>query len=230
MGSKLGQIMALALVLQVLVLSGRASAGITYSIVQYPQYQVDLNNQVTKYDLLGTITTDGTLGQLAPSNILSWQISSTAEDNSRSVVWNSSDSTTSVEIVGQVNATPTTIEVPRFEVVVPNVFNRFSLNGLLLDQIIPNGTGHPQNKLSWYTGSFGTTPFLHEYFGFLSPRNAPLSAPWISQDGIFRPLFLPDTTGPIIVATAVPEPSSAILFGLAVGVGICRIRRNRSAN
>lgn len=186
-----------------LVIVGVARANTTYVLNQYPTYQV---RGGVHYNLIGTITTDGTIGALSPSNIVSWQFTTAAEDGSRTVTFTSGSTYSDLSITGQVIATATEIQIPRFATITPNV-----INNLTLTDKDPAITAVPD--FVWQTGAFLDRPVLSEQFGFAGTRAFPFGDPWLASSNANTTLSLPSPTGPIIVAT-VPEPASLGLLGL----------------
>jgi len=199
------------------VVAGRAVGDITYVLNQYPDYQIDTGS--TKYNLIGSITTDGTIGALSISNIVSWQYSTAAEDASRTVAFNSTDAAASVAITGQVIATASQIQVPRFTTITGSVINNLSLIG-------KDASTQERFALEWQTGAFLTVAVLSEQFGFAASRAQPLGDPWLQSSSTGSALSLPQSTGSIVVATtAVPEPLSIGYVGIVGAVIMLRQRR-----
>jgi len=65
---------AIASLWMLLVVPQIMKADITYDIQNYPAYQVDYTNGSSEHTLSGTIMTNGTIGTLSSTDILSWTV------------------------------------------------------------------------------------------------------------------------------------------------------------
>jgi hypothetical protein len=195
-------------VLLVTFASGRAMAGIiTYSLVDYP----DLENGAT---LSGTITTDGSIGDLSAgidptteqpsSHILSWHIQ--IKGTQFGLITTSSSDPPAIGASGFLGgvATATAITIPEDNVLsfvteqVELAWSRSQFGNEFLASFTPNGVSE-----TLWTNSYGGTPTFS--LG---------GDPWIIAE-------VSTTTG-----SAVPEPTSIVialmLFG---GLGLAGARR-----
>jgi hypothetical protein len=179
MKKALGRI-AVSLVIAVGI-SGQASAGpITYDIVNYPADQ----NGAT---LSGTITTDGTIGSLAATDVLSWSWTITPAGGS-SFTTSSADLNATAELRG-VSASSTEIMLPNTIPGQPeNFFALLSNKGGFNNDLEYD---HETNA-NIYLGTGGGTQF------------------WANQN----PVLNGGDTWIIATTSAVPEPSTLTLLGI----------------
>jgi PEP-CTERM motif len=169
---------------------------ITYSIQNYP---ADQNGA----SLSGTITTDGTIGNLASSDILSWSWTITPLGGTPFTL-TSSDPDSITNVLGSLvaSASEITIAVP--------VNGGAETNDLTLENA--GGIG----SLEYSRESGGSV-----YFGYTA-SNAPI---WFTGNPSMG------GTDPWVIATAsVPEPSTITLAGLGAVVGLLHgLARKRRA-
>lgn len=178
-----------------------AKADIVYSIVDNEAVQ-------NGYTLSGTIRTDGKTGTITAQDILSWSYSVTNGVNTYSA--DSSQAGSRIGLDGLIIATSDYIELPAATVSNPSTLNLFG----------------PNSHVQWsgstladyaFTSAFeynGTWPWWHDYT-YTTPHDVP--GGWaIADHG---------------TATATPEPSSLIMFGLAgtAMAGYTWRRRKRTA-
>ena len=190
-------LLAMAAMLILLVLPQIAEAGdITYSIQDYPADQ----NGAT---LSGTIVTDGTIGDLAATDISSWTFTITPVGGSP-FTYSSSDTGGSTMLLGQVVASQTDITIASANAQTSNTL-RFSIQRAARNELeytrILDGTnqytGGADDKIVWST----------------SDPNMGGTDPWV-----------------IATAGSVPEPSSLIFGGLGAFVAIAyNLARKRIA-
>jgi hypothetical protein len=164
---------------------------ITYDFVNYGSLQ-------NGYSLSGTITTNGTIGELDSSEISSWTF--TLTKGSTTITKSSTDPEAYVVIVGDVEASSTAITMA-----IPEGYTQleFTSDYLLYDRFnVPEIESYDTYESS---GQFtndtndGNTLTLGE------------NNPWT-----------------IATATAVPEPSSIVTAGIAVASGMVVAVRRRS--
>ena len=171
-------------------LSGQARADLTYNIMDYPADQ----NSAT---LSGYITTDGTTGYLAASDILSWSWTITPAGGTAFTL-SSSDSGTSIFLENSVSlfATPGNLTIAE----PPSGGNAFALEG-------------PQSDLEYDRAPndnayFGSTPNGNVWSNFHPVMGG--TDPWVIATS----------------ATAVPEPSSLTLVAIgAAGFAVAARRK-----
>ncbi len=182
----------------VLFLSKSVVAGsITYNVIDYPDQQ-------DGYHVSGTITTDGTIGALTASNFLSWSLLVTNGSESHLISSADPGPGPQVTVVGDVEATASTLYLPT-DVPVDQ------LNYIL---ILRGGT----NRIQWATVNFPPLPDAYFYSGTRPPENRVF---WEHVFDIDAPGF--------IVASAVPEPSSIISLATALALGAGVLRRRQGA-
>ncbi|WP_165223306.1 PEP-CTERM sorting domain-containing protein [Aquisphaera insulae] len=171
-----------------------ASAGsITYNILDFPAYQ-------NGFAVTGTITTDGTIGNLTAGNITSWSV--TVSQAGYSETFTSNDSGANVVIEDSLVATPTALYLP------PT--SSYATQNLLELLSAPQGA-HLIDEIHW---SNSLTPFYLGSFNF-----APTA--WNTTPDAFR--------GANWVIATVPEPSSLALFSVAILAGSVLARRRSQA-
>jgi len=172
---------------------GASAGSITYHILDFPAYQNGFN-------VTGTITTDGTIGNLSASNITSWSV--TVSQGGASETFTSNDSGAFVVIENTLVATSTGLYLP------PT--SDYSTQNLLELLSAPQGA-HIIDEIHW-SNSF--TPFYLGSFNF-----APTA--WNTVPDAF--------SGKNWVIATVPEPSSLALFSIAVVGGPVLARRRSKA-
>lgn len=174
---------------------GKASAGsITYNLVDMPAYQ-------NGYTLSGAITTDGTIGSLAASNITSWSVTLTNASFSYSFY---SDPGSFVDLEPDVVATAD-------DIYLPSVYGEINSLGLY---------DANSDMLIW-----GVYNYIAGIMGYYETTIAALNSPPWNNNAV------PVNGSSWVIATAsvVPEPSTLILLGIAA-VGLAgRFRRKARA-
>jgi hypothetical protein len=182
-------IIATASLAVLIVLPRVATAGdITYTIQNYPADQQGAT-------LSGTITTDGVIGNLAPTDILSWMWTITYPGGTPFTL-SSSDAGTQVVLLGSIVASQSslTIGAP-----APGGFNAFDLYA-------PEANSSTA-ILSYARNSISGSPTPNIYEGSIVDES------WLTY---------PQTLGGLDpwviarVASAVPEPSGVVLLSLGV--------------
>jgi hypothetical protein len=188
-----------------------AHAGtITYAFVDYGYpYQYSFTGLGT-YQISGTIITDGTLGQLEPDNIIGGSLTVTPPQ--AATFFCSTEtvqlSTDIPAINGQVIATASSISVPAGE---------FSVG-------LP-GDSHGSGLVAWLDDYYGT----QQYYGQIDPCDFWSCGTYNGSEE--RGIGLP--TDPLVVATAVPEPTAFTLLTtglLGLGVVSCVRRWRRTVS
>ncbi len=178
-----------------------AEAGpITYTIVNYP---ADENGAT----LSGSITTDGTFGDLAKADITSWTFTITPSGGMAETA-SSSDAKSNVGITGDVVASQSSITLAG-----PTML---SSDNIL--QLVVQGNGTSGGYKLSYHRNLNAEDFASGTFqGIANTQNI-----WLTGSPSMG------GTDPWVIATAVPEPSSLILAALgALGVIGCRLPRKR---
>jgi hypothetical protein len=186
---------AIAFLCMLLVVPQMTRAGqITYNIQDYPADQVD-GSGVTHH-VSGTITTDGTIGTLTVSDILSWVVTFDGTDTYRST-----DPLALPPRVSGLEASSVNLTVP---------------SGEYFDMLTSSPLG--ANQLAWYN-NVSYNVYQANFYNVLLWYDRP------------SPSSLGGNPYVIAVAqsTAVPEPSSLAIAGLAsvcgIAYGLARKRR-----
>lgn len=148
---------------------------ITYSLNPFPDAPA----------FTGSITTDGTLGALAPANILTWTYTTPVGPGGATFSGTGAD----VQIGGLIAATATEITIT-----LPTDGSLISLNLLH-----PDGFGFTGDTLEWLADSRRPQLSLRHNGTFVSPGNT----------------FFAVSPSSSFAIASVPEPSSAIFFGVA---------------
>ena len=189
---------ALASLCMLLVVSQRTKADMIYDLQNYP---ADQNG----HTLSGTISTDGTIGTLQPSNILSWSVTIDGTDN-----FSSHDAGASTLLAGLgPSASPTELTFS------PSPSAAASLFELSTE---PPGGG-PVSSLQWLNPPTGIpeSPLYAAYY-HAGPPATIQSSLWYTNNPIMG------GTDPWVLAvaqtTAVPEPSALVLVGSAIVCGL----------
>jgi PEP-CTERM motif len=188
-------ISAAAIAMGVACLASPTNASTIYTIV---------NGTVGSETLSGTITTDGIIGQLDNSDILSWNLSLT--DGTTTLAISSANGSAAGTNFGALNSDPSTV----YETAT-GIYINPSQGGYLFFQNGPANTGGAQ--ACWlgnnYTCSSGSSTMQVSF-------NGDLPADFQSK-GIENPFE---------IASAIPEPSTwaMMLLGFA-GVGFMAYRR-----
>jgi len=188
--------LAIAVIMLVASGSGRTRAGsITYQLVNYPAYQ-------NGWTLSGSITTDGTIGQIASSDIESWTW--TVSMNGSTYTATSTDLKTEAILAG-IEATPTSLLLPPAQLGGP-------LTGI--DLFDPGFTGPGYGSWAWVNYGFN--------WAYSCEVGTSANVLWNSEEV---------TSLPVLVAgISVPEPASVALAALAGLCGIAyRLARKRRA-
>jgi hypothetical protein len=204
-----------------LLASIAAADNITYSFVSAP----DLVSSGTV--LAGTVTTDGHIGVLAPSDILAWGYFAKYPDGFNNGASYGSDSSMPNALV-LISGTSVTATASGIYVDYPAVGAVQASNELSF--CVQTGDGSPLQELDYVTASFPAG-----YFDQGSPSQyanwiqAVQQSPHIYFESGEQYLSLPTT--PFLAATVVPEPSTLVLLSIAA-VGWLRYvwRRRRQMN
>jgi PEP-CTERM motif len=171
-----------------LVGSGQVMAGnITYDLVSYPTVQGG-------YNLTGTVTTDGTLGNLSSANIVSWSWQAGS-------VWSASSANprASVYIDGTVIATPTSIYLP----------SPFTGGASFVGFELYDYRGDFQED-RWNYGPSGNYVNVYSEMTWTPPGQSS-DTKWFYETSLGGPVA---STDPWVIATAVPEPATLLLLTL----------------
>jgi PEP-CTERM motif len=179
-----------------------SAAPITYTIT--PE---SLSGTPGTYSLTGTITTDGTIGTLAMSDITSWQWQLT---NGITTYSETGPPNTSVSATG-LTATATSLSMP--------------FPAPVASEVVPGGNLLLQNlastsNLEFNSGTFDTSGV--EYNSYWRVAIEPAGVSFTLSD--FSPTL---PSGGAFVFATVPEPSTAVLFAIgamAWAVGFARRR------
>jgi hypothetical protein len=199
-------VLAMAAIALLLALPRVAEANITYSIQNYSADQGGLT-------LTGSITTDGTIGDLATSDILSWTYTITAAGGSTGTA-SSTDSGAGITLLENVVASQSSITLA-----FPDADATEVVNQLRLDTPPGAGSANLDYVRELYAPGSNTTDPHNFYIG--SAHNV---GNWNNMDPAMG------GTNPWVIATAVPEPSSLILAGPgALGLIGCRLARRHMA-
>jgi hypothetical protein len=187
-------------------LGATSEAGpITYDIADYSALQ-------SGWSLSGTITTDGNIGALSVGDITSYSF--TITNGTTTLTQSSSDPNSAVVLNGTVLASSTAITIP-----APG-FRSFS------DFEIGNGIDGEDLSYGRYNHADGA--FYDEYQE-IDYSQGPASQSWDAVSLHSNTLSL-GAVDPWTIATvsAVPEPSSLVLAGIAViGGTVVAVRRRR---
>ncbi len=200
-----------AAVLFLLTFACPSIPAVDYAIVAYPEYQQG-------YVLTGKITTDGTIGDLT-GKITAWEWYT----SNGTITWayDSTQPRTSVTMNGVRATADGQIVMDRIDKGFTTAQNLLSLSGYSVANTSPV-------SLRWISGALDSPDpgFSVDGFGIVGSRSFPLPA-WAATDG----LKMPDTTGPIVIATLilpVPEPSTYVLTLVSLGcLGLLRKARRR---
>jgi len=173
-----------------LAIPGVASAGsITYQINNYPAVQ-------NGFSLSGTITTDGTIGDLAVKDITAW--SWTITELGLSYTYKSTDKNVFISLRGQLTATATQITMPPALDVGRNKF-------FFVDKVKGETAA-----LIWAHAALETTSYV--YADYVTAAGTPLRAWYTHTDKLGGQT--------VWVIASVPEPSALHLAGIAFGCGV----------
>jgi PEP-CTERM motif len=176
-----------------------ARGGTTYNIANYP---ADQNGNTVS----GSITTDGVIGTLAPSDILSWTVTI------NSTTFTSGDSGADMAL------SPTDLNATSTAITLASPLGLQS--SFLALAAIPTGGGRT-DEIAWTRGFDFFGEDLTKYVGRLNGR-----ARWATPDPAMG------GTDPWVIAaispSAVPEPTSLLLAAFGIGgVIACVLVRER---
>ena len=188
-------------------------APITYALPTFTQPAFD-----NGYTFTGTITTDGTLGPLSPSDILAW--SWTAVSPSLGPAFTVSGS--SADPGSQVTfdfliASPTDLEVPIPALPAYPDQSNYHLNFI-------DNAGPTNENFTYYTAAYWNNPSFSSY------ETGYVIGPYTPNDEFRGAGFkvLGDIATPLVVGT-VPEPSSIALLTIGLmGLATHMVRRGRT--
>jgi PEP-CTERM motif len=203
--------MGIALV-AVIGLGKPCSAGfITYNFVNY----ASLQNGAT---LSGSITTDGTIGALAASDITSWSVSVTGGSNPFSM-----NSTQIGAAVGTTGSGGLIATASQITLAIPVSGGQSQLD-------LTVGVGIITAQLQYFRSNIMPNPTGDAYLALTNTGSQTFS--WDSTTNHNNSLVLTNNnpwTIAIAPGAAVPEPSSALLLGIAgvFGLGVAAYRKRK---
>ena len=207
---------AVVLLLSVVV-ENSSGQNITYNLVSYPAYQLDVQTGLPD-SIAGSITTDGHLGVLEISDILSWSFTQSRTGTPSSWSTSSSNPNTSI-VLGNTGIGPTATATQLICALGCNfVLTTFADGGDFSVGYLTEAAGE-YSYASTYSPS-GATSNFSDLVGW-----------WNNAVGQPPSSFLSSPPAdPWVIAEVVPEPSTLVLISVgAVGLLACVWRRRRQA-
>ncbi len=200
--------------------SRQARGDITYQLVNNPAYQ-------SGWTLSGSITTDGTLGAISTTDIMSWTWTATNAGGTFTITGSST-----IPIIDYTYAV--TLQATASELTIP-----YSTSAALQLFYTPPAWPSPGTEiwgLTWYGGQLPPSPTDQHptYYGddlfVYQPTPPYLPLEDYGWDNLLPPPNGPNDTYVIATTASVPEPSTIVIAGLAgvCGIAYCLARKLRA--